>query len=103
MTNKPKNNYEINSIELIFVSSFFNKKIVNEVIFQTNIIASKYSTGITYKFEDSNENKIEMKMYNNLTPNQYLTDDFFKFYEDFLKYTNEVETKYSNFITLPMD
>ena len=35
---------------------------------------------IIYKFEDSNENKIEMKMYNRLIPNQYLTKDFFKFY-----------------------
>ena len=44
-----------------------------------------------------------MKMYNRLTPNQYLTKDFFRFYEEFLKYTNEVEEKYSNFVTLPMD
>jgi len=103
MTNKPKNNYEINNIELIFVSSSFNKNIVDEVKEQINIIASKYGTEIIYKFEESNENKIEMKMYNHLTPNQYLTDNFFKFYEEFLKYTNEVEEKYFNFVTLPMD
>lgn len=103
MINKPKNNYEVNSIELIFVSSSFNKKIVDEVKEQINIIASKFDTEITYKFEESNENKIEMIMYNHLTPNQYLTDDFFKFYEEFLKYTNEVEEKYSNFVTLPID
>ncbi len=103
MTNKPKNNYEINSIELIFVSSSINKKIVDEVKEQINIIASKYDTEIIYKFEESNKDKIEMKMYNHLTPNQYLTKDFFKFYEEFLKYTNKVEEKYSNFITLPID
>lgn len=103
MTNKPKNNYAINSIELIFVSPSFNKKIIDEVKEQINIIASKYDTKIIYKFGESNENKIEMKMYNYLTPNQYLTNDFFRFYEEFLKYTNEVEEKYSNFVTLPMD
>lgn len=103
MTNKQKNNYAINSIELIFVSSFFNKKIIDEVKEQINIIALKYDTEIIYKFEESNENKIEMKMYNHLTPNQYLTKDFFRFYEEFLKYTNEVEEKYSNFLTLPTD
>ena len=37
MTNKPKNNYEINSLELIFVSSIFNKKIIDEVKEQINI------------------------------------------------------------------
>lgn len=36
MTNKLKNNYEINSIELIFVSSSINKKIVDEVKEQIN-------------------------------------------------------------------
>ena len=103
MINKPKNNYEINSIELIFVSSSFNKNIFDEVKVQINIIASKYNTEIIYKFEESNENKIEMKMYNHLTPNQYSTKDFFRFYEEFLKCTNEVEEKYSNFVTLQMD
>ena len=57
-----------------FVSSSFNKKIVDEVKEQINIIASKYDIEIIYKFEESNENKIEMKMYNCLTPNQYLTE-----------------------------
>lgn len=98
-----KSRFALNRIELIFVSNKDNINIVDEVKKNTNEIALKYETEVNYKFEDSLDDRVQMKMYNHLTPNHYLSDDFFKFYEEFLKYTNVVEEKYSNFTTLPMD
>lgn len=103
MINKEKNNYAINSIELLFFYKKTDKKIVDEVKEKIDAIALKYETEVKYEFKEVDSEKIKMEMYNHLTPNQHLTDDYFKFYKEFLLYTNEVENKYSNFVTLPMD
>ena len=66
-----KSRFALNKLELIFVNSEKNKEIVNEVIEETNKIGLKYNTEMSYKFETSNDDKVQMKMYNYLTKNEH--------------------------------
>lgn len=80
-----------------------NKKIVDEVIEQSKKIADEFKTELTFEFISIDDDCIDMEMRNNITKNEHLTDEFFKFFDKFLKYTNEVEADYCNFATISKD
>lgn len=104
MLNQEKSQFAKNQMQLMFHQNKTesNEKIIEEVTETIIIIASKYDTEITISFNPLKEdNYIEMTSTQNLTSNQYYSDTFFAFYQEFLDYTNEVEDKYRNFVTLP--